>query len=268
MSCIIKTMTINLVTRAAIYEVATPIYQGPLDLLLQLIENAQLDITKLALAQVTDQFLHHLRQFDERSADEVSSFLVIAARLLQIKSEVLLPRPPVREEREEDPGEALARQLLTYKRYKQVADGLAQREENGFRTYVRLAPSPKVEGKVDLDGLGLAELVDAAKYIFAMARPVDSRQSLNTVVTAPRITIREKIGSIADLLNKRKRTKFVTLLNDSYSRLDIVVTFLAVLELIKRHLVQAYQEQVFGDIELERAATWHEVKDIDLEFGE
>lgn len=261
-------MTINLVSRGARYEVATPIYQGPLDLLLQLIENAQLDITKLALAQVTDQFLKHLRQFEERSADQVSSFLVIAARLLQIKSEVLLPRPPVREEGEEDPGEALARQLLTYKRYKQVADGLAQREENGFRTYVRLAPPPKVEGKIDLDGLGLAELVDAAQYIFSRVRELDSRPGLNTVVAAPKITIRQKIGFIADLLQRRKRTKFVALLNDRHSRLDIVMTFLAVLELIKRHLVQAYQEQVFGDIELEIAETWDEITEFDLEFEE
>jgi segregation and condensation protein A len=261
-------MTIDLLSRAAVYEVTTPVYQGPLDLLLQLIENAQLDITRLALAQVTDQFLDHLRQLKERSADEVSSFLVIAARLLQIKSEVLLPRPPEREEGEEDPGEALARQLLTYKRYKQVADGLALREENGFRTYIRLAPPPKVEGKIDLEGLGLQELVQAAQYVFSLAKEVDSRPSLDTVVTAPKITVRQKIGLIAHLLRGRERTKFVALLNDRYSRLDIVMTFLAVLELIKRHLLQAYQEQVFGDIELERAQSWDEISDFDLEFGE
>lgn len=261
-------MTIDLVSRTSLYEVTTPVYQGPLDLLLHLIEKAQLDITKLALAQVTDQFLDYLKRFNERSADEVSSFLVIAARLLQIKSEVLLPRPPEREEGEEDPGEALARQLTTYKRYKQVAEGLALREESGFRTYVRLAPPPKVEGKVDLDGIGLKELVQVARYIFSISQGVDPRSSLDTVVTAPKITIRQKIGLIADLLRRRERTRFVALLDDRYSRLDIVMTFLAVLELIKRHLVQAYQEQVFGDIELERAQSWDEIKDFDLEFGE
>jgi segregation and condensation protein A len=103
------------------YKVATPVYEGPLDLLLQLIEHAELDITKLALALVTDQYLSRLRDLQERAAEEVSAFLVIAARLLQIKSEALLPRPPVREAGEEDPGEALARQLLAYKRYKEIA---------------------------------------------------------------------------------------------------------------------------------------------------
>src|SRR5262245_11384612 len=94
------------------YRVATPVYEGPLDLLLQLIERAELDITKLALAQVTDQFLSYLAQLENRTANEVSAFLVIAARLVQIKSEALLPRPPQREVGEDDPGEALAQQLL------------------------------------------------------------------------------------------------------------------------------------------------------------
>ncbi|HZD57883.1 MAG TPA: segregation/condensation protein A, partial [Anaerolineales bacterium] len=97
-------MNTNLGLRASAYKVATPVFQGPLDLLLQLIESARLDITKLALAQVTDQFLEHLRNLEDHRAEEVSFFLVIAAKLVQIKSEVLLPRPPVREEGEEDPG--------------------------------------------------------------------------------------------------------------------------------------------------------------------
>ena len=90
-----------------VYKVSTPVYEGPLDLLLQLIERAELDITKLALAEVTEQYLEHLRSLQERAAQEVSAFLVVAARLLQIKSEALLPRPPVREAGEEDPAEAL-----------------------------------------------------------------------------------------------------------------------------------------------------------------
>ena len=115
------------VTPVTNYTVVTPIYEGPLDLLLLLIERAELDITSLALAQVTDQYLEHLRNISDLSPDEVSAFLVIAARLLQIKSEALLPRPPQREPGEEDPGEALARQLILYKRFKELANLLAQR---------------------------------------------------------------------------------------------------------------------------------------------
>src|SRR5512139_1228723 len=108
MSGIISPMVFNTANQQiSNYTIATPVYEGPLDLLLHLIERAELDITKLSLAKVTDQYLEHLRSMQERRAEEVSAFLVIAARLLQIKSEVLLPRPPTREPGEEDPSEAL-----------------------------------------------------------------------------------------------------------------------------------------------------------------
>jgi len=131
------------------YIVNTPVYEGPLDLLLQLIERAELDITKLALAQVTDQYLEHLHNMQEQTPEEVSAFLVIATKLIQIKSEALLPRPPVREPGEEDIGEALALQLVKYKRYREIADLLARREAAELHTYLRLAPVPKIEGVVD-----------------------------------------------------------------------------------------------------------------------
>ena len=268
MSCIIKTMRVGFSLRAPPYEVATPHYQGPLDLLLNLIETAKLDITRLALAQVTDQFIEHLNRLDERSAEEVSSFLVIAAKLLQIKSEALLPRPPEREEGEEDPGESLARQLLIYKRFKKVADALEEREESGYRTYVRLAQSPKVEGKVDLDGIGLVDLMLVAKNILSMAKEIDLRPSLSSLVTAPKFTIRQKISAITSLLRNRGRANFGSLLNEHDTRLEIVVTFLAVLELVKLHLVRAYQQRLFGEIELEKDGSWKEAEEFDLEFGE
>src|SRR4030065_2495201 len=143
------------------YRVATDVDEGPLDLLLQLIERAELDITKLALAQVTDQYLEHLRKLSvrnlsERAAEEVSAFLVIAARLLQIKSEALLPRPPAREPGEEDPGEALARQLQVYKKFKEIAAFLEQRQEAGLSTYLRIALSPRLDARADLSGVTLS----------------------------------------------------------------------------------------------------------------
>jgi segregation and condensation protein A len=261
-------MSFNIAVHASAYKVATSVFEGPLDLLLHLIESAQLDITKLALAQVTDQYLEYLRNLEERRAEEVSSFLVIAAKLVQIKSEVLLPRPPEREEGEEDPGEALARQLIAYKRFKQIANFLSEREEHGLRTYIRLAPPAKVEGRLDLDGINRYDLANVARAVFALARQIDPRPSLNSVVAAPKITIRQKIKLIAEQLRQRGRASFNTLLGDAPSRLDIVVTFLAMLELIKRHLVQVHQEQLFGEIELERAETWDESEEFELEFGE
>jgi len=251
--------------QARAYTVTTPVYEGPLDLLLQLIERAELDITKLALAQVTDQYLAHLENLQELAAEEVSAFLVIAARLIQIKSEALLPRPPQREEGEEDPGEALARQLRLYKRFKQIAETLAAREAIGLRTYLRLAPPPKVEGILDLSGISVVELLAAAREMLFQE---DHRPALKTVVAPPTVTIRQKISLIARMIRQGGKFNFRHVLNGTRSRLDIVVTFLAVLELIKRHFIQAHQEGLFGEIDLEPADAWDESQVLDLEFGE
>jgi len=246
------------------YTVETPVYEGPLDLLLQLIERAELDITRLSLAQVTDQYLQFIRNLSEKLAEEVSAFLVIAARLIQIKSEALLPRPPIREPGEEDPGEALARQLIVYKRYRQIADLLAEHETSGWRTYLRLAPPPKVEGSVDLSGITLDDLVAAAQTVLIQPPGIP----LNNVVGPQRVTIREKIIQITNILRLNKHASFMSLLNSSHNRLEIVVTFLALLELIKRHLIEVSQEGIFGDISIDAAENWQVDEEIETEFNE
>ncbi len=246
------------------YSVETPVYEGPLDLLLQLIERAELDITRLSLAQVTDQYLQYIRNLPEKIVEEVSAFLVIAARLIQIKSEALLPRPPVREPGEEDPGEALARQLIVYKRYRQVADFLAGRETAGWRSYLRLAPPPKVEATVDLSGITLDDLVAAAQAILLQPTGVP----LNNVVGPQRITIREKITQITNILRHNKHANFRAFINSKHNRLEIVVTFLALLELIKRRLIQVSQEGLFGDISIDASENWQVDDEIETEFDE
>jgi segregation and condensation protein A len=247
------------------YTIATPVYEGPLDLLLQLIEHAELDITKLSLAIITDQYLEYIHHLTDLVADEVSAFLVIAAKLLQIKSEALLPRPPQREPGEEDPGEALAKQLIIYKRYREIASILDQRKEDGLRTYLRVAPPPKFEASYDLTGITIYDIAAAAQEIFANLNLADT---LKTVVPPSRVTIREKISLITDSLRYQKFVSFRSLINHENSRLEIVVTFLAMLELIKRHLVRVSQEGLFGDISLEISEAWDEGDELETEFGE
>jgi segregation and condensation protein A len=236
-----------------------------MDLLLQLIERAELDITKLALAQVTDQYLTHIRKMQERDLEEVSAFLVIAAKLLQIKSEALLPRPPTREAGEEDPGEELARHLMAYKRYREISELLATREASGFRTHLRLAPPPRIDGSLDLSGITLIDLVRAAQIFYGRET---SLPELRTIVAAPRVTIREKISLIGRWLQRERKTTFSTLLSTGQTRLDIVVTFLAMLELVKRYLVNIRQERLFGEIELEKSEAWNSNAEFETEFGE
>ena len=252
------------------YRVNTAVYEGPLDLLLQLIERTELDITSLALAQVTNQYLAYLRAMQEidQDAAEVSGFLVIAARLVQIKSAALLPRPALitHPDEEEDPAEALARQLLQYKRFKELAAVLSQREAAGLHTYLRVAqPTIKVEARLDLSDLTLADLVQAARDTF-LSKP--DLPALSRVVAAPRVTIREKIRSIVDSLHRYGMSTFRNFIKRRSDRLEIVVTFLAMLELIKRQVVAATQSELYGDIELTATGEWDEKEDAQLEFIE
>ena len=248
-----------------VYTVVTPVYEGPLDLLLQLIERAELDITKLSLAIVTDQFLDYIKDIPENSIENVSSFLVLASRLIQIKSEALLPRPPVREPGEIDPGEALARQLIDYKRFKELANFLAERQNQDTRSYPRLAPVPKMETTFELQGLTVEDLFLAAQYIFFQE---SGGSYLGMVVSAPKITIRERIKVIADYIRQHHHGTFEDLFTGKKHRLEVVVTFIALLELVKRQMVLAHQDGIFSQIEFEPADIWNDDLGFDLEFGE
>jgi segregation and condensation protein A len=245
------------------YKVQIPVYEGPMDLLLDLIERAELDITAVSLASVTDQYLSYLNTQAQLKPDEISAFLVIAAKLVQIKSEALLPRPPEREPGEEDPGVSLVEQLRLYKRYKEIAGGMMDRQDKGLHTYLRVAPPPKVEAKLDLSNLTLEGLLDAAASAFAKSR---EKQALGTVISAPKVTIREKIELISKMMKTIQRSSFRSLLADKASRIEIVVTFLALLELIKRYRVTAHQDGLFGDIEFERMEDWKDDEEIEIEF--
>lgn len=253
----------NLLGRQLNYNVQTPVYEGPLDLLLDLIERAELDITEVSLALVTDQYLAYLSGVEQLSADEISAFLVIASKLLQIKSEALLPRPPAREPGEEDAGRSLVDQLKLYKRYKEIGGWLHTRQDSNLRTFLRIAPPPKVEPKLDLSNLTLEKLIAAAEIAFAREK---QKEPLGSIIAAPRVTIREKIDLISKTLREVQRSTFRAMLNDGASRLEIVVTFLAMLELIKRYRIDAHQEGLFSDIEINRMEDWKDDDELDLEF--
>jgi len=229
------------------YEVRLPIFEGPLDLLLHLIEQESLDITKISLAQVTDQYLDYISLLEELSAEALADFLVIAAKLLLIKSEMLLPRPPGApgEEEEEDIGDELAHQLIEYKRFKEAAGGLKQREESGLRAYVRIAPPPRLDKPLDLEDVSLADLVEAVQRALNVRPP---RPPVSEVVTPFTVTVAEKMTFIEQKLERQRRVSFNQLLDQATSRQEIIVTFMAVLELIKLKGIEVRQDRLFGKI--------------------
>ncbi|HSM25863.1 MAG TPA: segregation/condensation protein A [Anaerolineaceae bacterium] len=252
------------------YRIETDLYQGPLDLLLELIEKAELDITKLALAKVTDQYLAYLKKLEFENPSEVSSFLVIASKLLQIKSQALLPKLSseiLGADEEEDPGEALAQQLIIYKKFKEISMWLSEREVEGLRTYLRVAPPPKInfQPKLDLTGITLEDLITVANEIFANNQPL---RELDSVINLPRVTIKERITTILDHLRIFHKSTFQNLLVNKKSRVELVVTFLALLELVKRHIIDANQPELFGEINLKSENSVDQNLELEIEFSE
>ena len=232
------------------YRVQLPVFDGPLDLLLHLIEEQELGITVVALAQVTDQFLAYVRSLDTPDPRVLADFLSVAARLVLIKSRSLLPRPPApspEEEGEEDVGEALARQLREYQQFKRLAAQLQARETAGLHTFTREAPPPDLPLTLGLEGVNLTDLVTAVRR--ALAR-LPAAPPPTMPVRPHTVTIETKMTELRERL-ARGPLAFHSWLAEANTRYEVIASFLALLELIKQQAVHARQSGPFADIWLE-----------------
>lgn len=212
------------------FRIRNEAFEGPLDLLLQLIEAEELEITTIALAEVTDQYLSRVKDLKREDLAEISDYLVIAARLLLLKSRALLPEDSVSEE--EDPDD-LAAQLLEYKRFKEMALNLEERLQAPGRSFSKLPtaitlPEEVVTDGVDIDGLhhAFCEILDR------MPEPTPLKEES----LEPAVTIEECIDAIKTALAKGPAA-FSAMFTKLQSRVQMIVTFLAILELIKQSLL-------------------------------
>ena len=230
-----------------------PTFSGPLDLLLRLIERAELDVTAISLAEVADQYLAHVRGLAAVDPRALAEFVSLAARLLLIKSRALLPRPATdtRSASSEDAdAEALAQQLREYRRYKQVATILRAWHEQDRRTFLRFAPLA-----VELDlppppvTNTLAELIAALQRRLQLALPLDDAAVISL---APRLTISQVVAQVRDRLARAPWFSFEDLFMAAVTREDVIVTFWAVLELLKRRAISVEQQELFGTISIGR----------------
>lgn len=233
------------------YHVTLDVFEGPMDLLLRLIEREELDISRVSLALVADQYLAFIDQLTDVPAANLADFLVIAARLLLIKSRYLLPKPPqaADAEDEEDIGEALARQLQEYKRFKALAQQLREIEESGLKAYPRVAAPPQIDKPLEPGQVTIQELLQAVRRVLEThptLHPVDS------MVSPVVVYIGDCIRVVQSLLQEQPIVRFSELMYRARSRTEVLVTFMAILELIKRQLVRATQEAPFAEILLER----------------
>ena len=249
-------------------------FEGPLDLLLHLIEKNKIDIYDIPIADITAQYLEYVRQMEREDLNIVSEFLVMAATLLDIKARMLLPREVDEEGEEIDPRAELVERLLEYKRYKLLADELADRERGALRHLYKESTLPpeiaRYEPPVDLDklldGLTLAKL----KRIFeqVMKRQEEKidpiRSGFGTIRREP-VSLEQKIGQVMNYARRQRRFSFRQLLEGQGDKLEIVVTFLAVLDLMKLGKLHLSQEETCGDMDIETLEPEGEEEELDLE---
>ena len=233
-------------------QLTLPYFEGPLDLLLHLIEREELDITSVALVSVADQYLRILREREQINLDLLTEFIWIGARLLLIKSRALLPRPitddgqPVEED---DLGEELARQLMEYKLFKEAAGRMREIETAGLHSYPRIAPPPDLPPPPGLDGVTLDMLRQMVELALTR-QPEDEQHHPIAVIRPHQITVREKMAEFRERIVSEGRISFRGVVDACRSRMEIIVAFLAVLELIKSRVLDAEQDAVFADIVL------------------
>ena len=238
-------------------EVKLQAFEGPLDLLLHLIEKSKVDIYDIPIVEITDQYLETIRRMEEADMNVMSEFLVMAATLLDIKARMLLPREKDEEGEEEDPRSELVEKLLEYKAYKYMAQELADLETDAQRAFYR-EPSlpPEVEGyrqPVDYEELLRGVTLSRLNEVFqaCLKRQEDRKDPVRSHfgrIEKDEVSIELKAGYVASYIRNHRKLNFRELLENRRSRMDVIVTFLVVLELMKTGAVSVSQEGIEEDI--------------------
>ena len=249
-------------------------FEGPLDLLLHLIEKNKVDIYDIPIVEITQQYLDYVNQMEREDLNVVSDFLVMAATLLNIKSRMLLPVEAEEEGEEEDPRAELVARLLEYKRYKMMAQELLDLEENVGGLLFKAPTVPKEVAKYEppvdldklLDGLTLAKLQRIFESVMKRQREkVDPiRSSFGTIRREP-VSLETRIMDVMTFARKHRTFSFRQMLERQGDKLEMVVTFLAVLELMKIGKIHLTQEHTFDDMLIETLEAEGEETELDLE---
>jgi segregation and condensation protein A len=231
-------------------------FQGPLDLLLQLIRRSEIDIHDIPISQITTEYMEVVASLPP-DMEQMSEFLVMAATLLEIKSRMLLPRPKMDDEPQEDPREALARQLLAYEQAQKLAAQLGELTPVGERlmgagdpaVWENLAGSMDYQPVMDLVSIPqLGEIF--ADIMRRAANKIDTVRAGYGEMPKEKFSVTEKVAFIGQALREKKRLSLLKLFSQCRSRQEMIVTFLALLEMLRRGLATARQDIAFADVEV------------------
>ena len=225
-------------------------FEGPLDLLLHLIKKNEVSITDIPIATITEQYLATLELMQSLNLDLAGEFLVMAATLIHIKSRMLLPAGDDEPDEDEgpDPRDELIRRLLEYQRFKEAADQLEQREILTRDVFVRSAAPVEETPATGFREVSVFELLTALRRVLDRL-PKDNVHE----ITLEKITVREKMTLLLDTLRAKGKVLFEALFSEVKSRMEVVVTFLAMLELVKGCAIRIFQEEAAGPIVIEAA---------------
>lgn len=232
-------------------------FEGPLDLLLHLIEKNKFNIFDIPIVEITEQYLAYVNEMHETDLDVMSEFLVMAATLISIKAKMLLPKQEEEEEEEEDPRAELVRRLLEYKMYKYASYELKDMELDAEKAYFKNATIPKevLEYKEDIDPAEVVGDVTLAmlneifnQVIKRTVDRVDPIRSKFGTIEKEEVRIEDKMEEIRLSMRGLKGINFRTLLEVQASKINVIVTFLAILELMKVGDIVIRQSELFGDI--------------------
>lgn len=239
-----------LTTSPLFYRVKLDVFEGPLDLLLHLVKKNEVDLTDIPIAKITDQYMGYLELFQQLDLDVAGEYLVMAATLLHLKSRSLLPGDETPEEEEsDDPRAELVRQLLEYQRFKEAAELLNRRDLLDRDVFARVPA--REENDLDQDvvyDVSLGDLLDALQDVLKHAAPEVVHE-----VVLEQISLRERICFILDTLRERQIMLFTNLFPGGSTRLQILTTFLGLLELVRTRMIHVLQEEQFGPITLSLA---------------
>lgn len=237
--------------KATGYRVKLESFEGPLDLLLYLIKRDEIDIYNIPIARVTEQFLEHIRLMEVLDLDVTGEFLLMAATLMRIKSRMLLPRQLEEDEEDEgDPREELVQRLLEYRRFKGVAEKLKDRADGRSRKIGRPQPDfeemPEEEPEL-LIPVDLVGLLKTFAGLLAKAPRIEPYE-----VILDEYTLEEKVELVLGMLENEERVEFDSFFGERPSRLEIVITFIAILELLRMQKITLSQTGLFGRIWIRR----------------
>lgn len=226
---------------AEIYNIKIPVFEGPFDLLLHLIRENKIDIYDIPIALITGRYLQYIEMMKELNLEIAGDFLVMAATLIQIKSRMLLPLDEeVSSEGQEDPRLELVNRLLEYQTFKEVASDLRKREEEWMNVFHKEPASDDTE--LCLFDLNLFDLLGAFKKILDTASP----ELIS--ITKETLTVKDKMSVIMEMLEGQEAIRFEEIFKEGVTKIQLIITFVALLELIRLGLAKAYQEREFGDI--------------------